>query len=99
MFGTLPEKAVCDGICLDAEGALWIASPTTHEFLRMEPGGRITHRVPTGERHAIACVLGGPERTTLFCVTAATISLRQAKGQNEGRIETVAVSVPGAGVP
>ena len=99
VFGTLPDKAVCDGICLDAEGALWIASPTTHEFLRMEPGGRITHRVPTGERHAIACVLGGPGRTTLFCVTAATISLRKARQRNEGRVETVEVSVPGAGVP
>ncbi len=65
----------------------------------MESGGRITHRVPTGERHAIACVLGGPGRNTLFCVTAATVSLRQARQQNGGRVETVEVSVPGAGVP
>lgn len=99
VFGTLPEGAVSDGICVDGDQALWIASPTTREFLRMERGGRITHRVPTGERHAIACVLGGPGRRTLYCVTAATMSLRAAHGTRDGRVERVQAPVPGAGVP
>jgi sugar lactone lactonase YvrE len=99
VFGTLPEGAVSDGICVDQAQALWIASPTTREFLRMERGGRITHRVPTGERHAIACVLGGSGRRTLYCVTAATMSLRAAHGTRNGRVEQVAAPVAGAGVP
>lgn len=99
VFGRLPEGVACDGLCLDAEGAVWIASPTTCEFLRMAPGGAITHRVPTGERHAIACVLGGPDRRTLYGITAATMSLRAARRTTEGRIGTVQVEVAGAGVP
>lgn len=99
VFGRLPDNAVCDGICVDSEQALWIASPTTHEFLRMERGGRISHRVSTGERFAIACVLGGPERRTLYGITAATLSLRAAHGTRNGRIECTQVAVPGAGVP
>jgi sugar lactone lactonase YvrE len=99
VFGTLPDGRVCDGLCMDSAGALWIASPTTREFLRMEPGGRITHRVSAGERHAIACVLGGPQRRTLYCLTSATLSLRAAHHMREGCIGTVAVETPGAGIP
>lgn len=99
VFGTHPTGGCSDGLCMDAAGALWIASPTTHAFLRMEPGGNITDRVPTGERHAIACVLGGPERRTLFCLTAATLSIRAARLSTPGHVETVRVAVPGAGTP
>lgn len=99
VFGRLPGQAVCDGICVDSAQAVWIASPTTREFLRMERGGTITHRVPTGERHAIACVLGGADRRTLYAITSATLSLRAAHGTREGRIERVQVPVAGAGVP
>lgn len=99
VYGTLPEGAACDGLCMDAEQALWIASPSTHEFLRMTPGGLITHRVGTGERYAIACVLGGAERRTLFCLTSPTLSLREARRIGNARIGTVTVDVPGAGIP
>lgn len=99
VFARLPENRVCDGICIDATQALWIASPTTREFLRVERGGRVTHRIPTGERYAIACVLGGPGRNTFYGITAATLSLRAAHGTREGRIECAQVPVPGAGRP
>lgn len=99
VFGTLPEGACSDGLCMDAAGAVWIASPITREFLRMEPGGTITDRVPTPERYAIACVLGGQDRRTLFCLTAATLSLHAARGTSESRVERVRVTVPGAGTP
>lgn len=99
VFGTLPEGAFSDGICLDSEEALWIASPTTREFLRMERGGRISRRLSTGKRHAITCVLGGRGRRTLYCATSATLSLRRARQQSLGRVETIEVDVPGAGFP
>ena len=99
VFARLPGSSVSDGLCVDSEQALWIASPTTREFLRIERGGCISHRVPTGERSAIACVLGGPERRTLYAITAATLSLHAAHGTRDGRIECVQVAVPGAGIP
>lgn len=99
VFARLPAGVACDGLCLDVEEALWIASPTTCEFLRISRGGAISARVPTGPRPAIACVLGGEERRTLFGITAATTSLHAASGTREGRIGRLRVDVPGAGIP
>jgi sugar lactone lactonase YvrE len=99
VFAALPEGAAPDGICADAEGAVWVASPTTREFLRVRAGGEVTERIPTGDRIAIACALGGPARQTLFLITAATTSLAEASQSRSGRIETCEVAVPGAGWP
>ena len=49
------ERAVSDGICLDAEGAIWVASPTSAEVLRVREGGEVTHRVPLRPRRSPAC--------------------------------------------
>ena len=87
-----------DGICLDAEGAVWIASFVTDEFVRVKEGGEITHRVDPG-RPAVACALGGPERKTLFMISAETDIERLAKGDSKAFIETIKVDVPGAGIP
>ena len=99
VFAALPERAAPDGICVDAEDAVWVASPTTREFLRVREGGEVVERIPTGERIAIACALGGPARRTLFLITSATMSLAEAGRGHFGRIETCAVAVPGAGWP
>ena len=99
VFAALPEGAAPDGICADADGAIWVASPTTREFLRVREGGEVAERIPTGERVAIACALGGPARRTLFLVTSWTMSLAEAGKQRGGRIEACEVAVPGAGWP
>lgn len=84
--------AVPDGICLDEEGAVWVASPTTAEFLRVRDGGEVADRIPVPGRSAIACMLGGPDRRTLFL-------LMPFRGEERATIETVHVTVPGAGWP
>jgi sugar lactone lactonase YvrE len=99
VFAALPEGAAPDGICIDAESAVWVASPTTREFLRVREGGEVMERIGTGERIAIACALGGPGRRTLFLVTSTTMSLAEAERGRFGRIETCEVAVPGAGWP
>jgi sugar lactone lactonase YvrE len=99
VFATLPPGAAPDGICIDAEDAVWVASPTTREFLRVRAGGEVAERIPTGERIAIACALGGEGRRTLFLVTSWTTSLVEAARARGGRIETCEVAVPGAGWP
>ena len=90
--------AVPDGICLDAEGAIWVASPTSAEVLRVREGGEVTRRISVSTQ-AFACMLGGPERRTLFVCTAPSSSARETRAQARGRIEFTEVEIPGAGLP
>lgn len=90
--------AVPDGICLDAEGAIWSACPLTGRVLRVLEGGEVTDVVDVTRKGAYACMLGGPERTTLFVCTADS-SNPEHTGIRSGAIEVCAVSVPGAGWP
>ncbi|XVQ14945.1 SMP-30/gluconolactonase/LRE family protein [Spirillospora sp. CA-255316] len=91
--------AAPDGIALDAEGAVWAAFPLAHEFRRVLPGGGVTDRVRAGDRMAIACVLGGPDRRTLFLLSASDWNAGNLAGARTSVIETVRVGVPGAGLP
>ena len=88
-----------DGICLDAEGAVWVGSPLTSEFVRVQEGGAITHRIPVPGKWAVACMLGGEDRRTLFLCTAETTLQDLGQGKSVGWIETVRVEVAGAGLP
>jgi sugar lactone lactonase YvrE len=89
-----------DGICLDAEGGIWVASPTTREFVRITEGGTVTDRVSCAEgRSAYACMLGGIERKTLYLCTASGDENDRVGGRSEGWIESVEVAVAGAGLP
>jgi sugar lactone lactonase YvrE len=99
VFAELGE-ATPDGICLDAEGAVWVSSPLTHEFLRVKQSGAVAERVTLSDGTlAIACMLGGEDRRTLFLLIAETSLEDLMKGKSKGYIETVRVDVPGAGLP
>jgi len=87
-----------DGICLDAEGAIWVASPRASTFLRVREGGRITDQI-FSDNQAIACMLGGADRRTLFLITGRFSNEQKSLRQLLGRIEAVCVDVPGAGLP
>ncbi len=89
-----------DGICLDAEGAVWAGSPLTGAFLRVREGGQVLERIDTiDKRWAVACVFGGARRDTLHCITAATTLEGMPKGESEAFVESVQLSVGGAGLP
>ena len=92
------ESGTPDGICLDAEGAVWYASPVSAECIRVAEGGRVLDRVPVSTQ-AFACMLGGPERRTLFVCTANDSNPTAVRDAHSGRIEMVEVDVPGAGWP
>lgn len=87
-----------DGICLDAEGAIWVSNPRAENMVRVFEGGRIAETIYTGTRFSFACMLGGDDRRTLFILTN-TGSGPDAAKKRDGRIETVRVDVPGAGLP
>jgi len=87
-----------DGICLDEEGAIWVADPRLKETIRVREGGDVTHRILTGDYGSFACMLGGADRKTLFICTAPG-SGPSAVEARKGRVEYCRVDVPGAGLP
>lgn len=91
-----------DGICLDAENGIWIAAPNRGAYIRFVEGGQETDRITMPEgKQAIACMLGGPDRRTLFlCTVEATSEMvMSGSAETKGFIEAVTVPVPGAGLP
>ncbi len=87
-----------DGICLDAEGAIWVADPRGNRVVRVLEGGRIARTIALPGRNAYACMLGGPDKKTLFICTAPGSGPTRT-GQTDGKIEVIEVDVPGAGLP
>jgi sugar lactone lactonase YvrE len=87
-----------DGICLDAEGAVWVADPGGCRLLRVFEGGRIAHALPLAGRRPYACMLGGADRRTLYVCTSTGSGPAMAD-KTDGRIEFMRVDVPGAGLP
>lgn len=109
VFAALPAgRNNPDGICLDAEGAVWVADPHHHCCMRVLDGGQLTHIVDTAPWECVACALGGTDRLTLFLVLAAP---RDTPGREHlviggpaappgtSRVEALEVEVPGAGWP
>ncbi len=95
VFAQLPGIAP-DGICLDAEGQVWVATARTPEVLRGRESGEVTERVRIGSGSlSYACMLGGAGGRTLFVCTAPTY----LPGPRQGRIEVVEVEVGRAGRP
>jgi sugar lactone lactonase YvrE len=91
-------KSLPDGICLDAENAIWVACPTASEVIRVKQGGEVSERIKV-ETDAFACMLGGPDGRTLFVATAANSDPEKCIADRTGRIETTQVEVPRAGLP
>jgi sugar lactone lactonase YvrE len=88
-----------DGICLDAEGGIWTSMTLAHKFERITEGGTVTDRIDMGDRTAIACTLGGPERRTLFMLSSTSAYPQRLVGTKLSRLDVVTVDVPGAGRP
>jgi sugar lactone lactonase YvrE len=89
-----------DELCLDAEGAVWIGSLFASEFLRVTEGGTVTHRVRVPRPYwALAPMLGGPDRRTLYLLAADTDPTRALQQDSRGYLYRVRVDVPGAGCP
>ena len=98
LWGQMQENQLPDGICLDAEGAIWIASPPSREVIRMAQGGEVLEVIAT-EQEAIACMLGGSDRRTLFILTAEGRDPTWCRENHSARVLSTEVEIAGAGLP
>jgi sugar lactone lactonase YvrE len=86
-----------DGICLDAEGAVWYGDVGSSRCVRVREGGEVLQTVNL-DRGCFACMLGGVDRKTLFMV-AAKWPDAMSGGERTGQVLALEIETPGAGWP
>jgi sugar lactone lactonase YvrE len=84
-----------DGICVDAELAVWYADVPNQCCVRVAEGGTVLQTIKL-DRGGFACALGG---TTLFIVAAEWRGMAEMVAAGTGQVLAVEVEVPGAGWP
>jgi sugar lactone lactonase YvrE len=90
---------VPDGICLDAEGAVWVADALRSRLLRVAEGGRIIEERKTDGVRVFACMLGGDDGRTLFACVAPSAQEAEASAHHHASVLMTKVDVPHAGLP
>jgi sugar lactone lactonase YvrE len=90
-----------DGICLDADGAVWFGDVPNERCVRVREGGEVLETVEL-YRGCFACRLGEPDRRTLFMLTAERAGTENVEEQfacRTGWVYVAEVEIPGAGWP
>ena len=106
--GTLSNRRVWadgvgpDGICLDADGCIWASSGAmVNDCARIREGGEVLERFELG-RPCFAAMLGGPDRRTLFMLTAewrGTEGMDDVIRARTGQVLVADAPAPGVGWP
>jgi sugar lactone lactonase YvrE len=90
---------VPDGICVDADGAVWYADVPNRRCVRVREGGEVLQTVDL-DRGCFACTLGGADDRTLFMVaTEWGGPAKAADLAGTGQVLMVQAPAPGAGWP
>lgn len=90
---------VPDGICLDADGAVWYADVPNRHCVRVREGGEVLRTISL-DRGCFSCALGGPDGRTLFIVATEWHGTeRVMQGEPTGQVLTVRVDSAHAGHP
>ena len=88
-----------DGICLDAEGAVWYGDVPNKRCVRVREGGEVLETISL-DRGCFACMLGGPDGRTLFMVAREWRGPESmADEEPTGQVLTAPAPAPGAGWP
>ncbi len=92
-------EGVPDGICIDADGAVWYADVPNKRCVRVREGGDVLQTIEL-DRGCFACMLGGPDGATLFIVAREWHGPSSTTDDaRSGQVVSVEVSVPHAGYP
>jgi sugar lactone lactonase YvrE len=93
-------NGVPDGICIDAENAVWYGDVPNKRCVRVREGGELLQVIDL-DRGCFACMLGGENRNTLFMMVAEWygVSKMSAEGARTGKVLTFKAPVPGGGRP
>ena len=94
VWADLGPGSAPDGICADAEGAIWYASVPGQRCTRVAEGGEVLDSVAV-DRGCFACMLGGHDGRTLFIVA----NRYSAGGASDGIVLIQSVNAPHAGRP
>ena len=86
-----------DGICADADGAIWVASVPGRSCVRVLEGGEVIARVPA-DRGCFACMLGGEDGSTLFIAAAQWRGMEAAMSEGPGTTGQL-LAAPGQPAP
>jgi sugar lactone lactonase YvrE len=89
---------VPDGICVDAENAVWYADVPNERCVRVREGGEVLETIEV-DRGCFACALGGANRATLFITANQWSGPGNMFDQTAGQVLTVPAPAPGAGWP
>jgi sugar lactone lactonase YvrE len=88
-----------DGICIDAEGAVWYGDVPNKRCVRVREGGEVAQTIDL-DRGCFACMLGGADGRTLFMMAADWGGpASMAGGARTGQVLAVQAPAPSAGWP
>ena len=99
IWADVPQVAP-DGCALDAEGRIWCADAFGKRCVLVEEGGRLVEEIPAPDGLGVyACMLGGPDGTTLLQCCAPGFLAHERRDADDARLVTTDVEVPHAGLP